>query len=75
MLLALFAACLVIAQTSGLPGLVKYTPPPGFKRDDKRAPEGRIAFFAPDHHFLNFSSPNTWAKMISISIWVAAELG
>jgi hypothetical protein len=48
LLLALFAACLVIAQTSGLPGLVKYTPPPGYKRDVKRAPEGRIAFFAPE---------------------------
>ena len=47
LLLATFAACLTLAQSTGLPGLVKYTPPPGFKRDVKRAPEGRIAFFAP----------------------------
>jgi hypothetical protein len=58
LLLVLFTTCLCLAQ-SGLPGLVKYTPPPGFKRDDKRAPEGRVAYFAPER---NNYSPSVMLK-------------
>ena len=72
-ILASTFACLCLAQTGGLPGLVKYTPPAGFKRDDKRAPEGRVAYFAPEKD--NYSPSVMLKSYKTMPNQTAASLG
>ncbi len=67
-------ACLIspsFGQGLDLPGLLKYSPPTGFKRDDARAPKGRIAFFAPQSD--NYS-PNVMIRVIEAGSYTAKSL-
>jgi hypothetical protein len=70
-----FIAGFLIATSFGqgleVPGLLKYSPPSGFKRDDARAPKGRIAFFAPQAE--NYS-PNVMIRVIDAGSYTAKSL-
>ncbi len=72
--LALLLTILVapVAQTLNYQGLLKYSPPAGFKRNDSRAPEGRTAFFGQE---VNNYSPSVMLKTHPAGRYTAKSLG
>ena len=69
---AVFVCAGAFAQSVSLDGLIKYSPPKGFKRDDSRVGQGRKAFFGPE---ANNYSPSVVFKSFAPGKSSAAEVG